>query len=65
MHPHTGNVGHSIYIKFYIDVRDNLYAGRLVEVLETYSLPGMNLHIVYPSGHAVPRWVKLLRTKSP
>ena len=52
--------GHGICIKSYIDVRDDLDAGRLVEVLETYSLPGVDLQNVYPSGHAVPRRVKLL-----
>lgn len=52
--------GHGICIKSYIDVRDDLDAGRLVEVLETYSMPGVDLQIVYPSGHAVPRRVKLL-----
>ena len=52
--------GHGICIKSYIDVRDDLDAGRLVEVLESYSLPGVDLQIVYPSGHAMPRRVKLL-----
>lgn len=52
--------GHGICIKSYIDVRDDLEAGRLIEVLETYSLQGVDLQIVYPSGHALPRRVKLL-----
>lgn len=52
--------GHGICIKSYIDVRDDLQAGRLVEVLQSYSLQGVDLQIVYPSGHAVPRRVKLL-----
>ena len=52
--------GHGICIKSYIDVRDDLEAGRLIEVLEAYSLQGVDLQIVYPSGHALPRRVKLL-----
>jgi len=52
--------GHGICIKSYIDVRDDLEAGRLIEVLETYSLKGVDLQIVYPSGHSLPRRVKLL-----
>ncbi|RON80868.1 LysR family transcriptional regulator [Pseudomonas fluorescens] len=52
--------GHGICIKSYIDVREDLEAGRLIEVLETYSLQGVDLQIVYPSGHALPRRVKLL-----
>lgn len=52
--------GHGICIKSYIDVRDDLKAGRLIEVLEAYSLQGVDLQIVYPSSHALPRRVKLL-----
>ncbi|MFT2159839.1 LysR family transcriptional regulator [Pseudomonas putida] len=52
--------GHGICIKSYIDVRDDLSAGRLVEVLGAYSLTGVDLQIVYPSGYVVPRRVKLL-----
>jgi DNA-binding transcriptional LysR family regulator len=52
--------GHGICIKSYIDVRDDLETGRLIEVLEAYSLQGVDLQIVYPSGHALPRRVKLL-----
>lgn len=52
--------GHGICIKSYIDVREDLLAGRLVEVLEAYSLQGVDLQIVYPSGHTLPRRVKLL-----
>jgi len=52
--------GHGICIKSYIDVRDDLKAGQLIEVLEAYSLQGVDLQIVYPSGHALPRRVKLL-----
>ncbi|GLK91034.1 LysR family transcriptional regulator [Pseudomonas turukhanskensis] len=52
--------GHGICIKSYIDVHEDLQAGRLVEVLQAYSLQGVDLQIVYPSGHAVPRRVKLL-----
>lgn len=52
--------GYGICIKSYLDVRDDLNAGRLVEVLEAYSLQGVDLQIVYPSSHALPRRVKLL-----
>ena len=52
--------GHGICIKSYIDVHDDLEAGRLIEVLEAYSLQGVDLQIVYPSGHVLPRRVKLL-----
>ncbi|RON69629.1 LysR family transcriptional regulator [Pseudomonas fluorescens] len=52
--------GHGLCIKSYIDVREDLNTGRLIEVLQAYSLPGVNLQIVYPSGHALPRRVKLL-----
>ncbi len=52
--------GHGICIKSYLDVRDDLEAGRLIEVLGAYSLPGVDLQIVYPSGHTLPRRVKLL-----
>jgi len=52
--------GHGICIKSYLDVREDLKAGRLIELLEAYSLPGVDLQIVYPSGHALPRRVKLL-----
>lgn len=52
--------GYGICVKSYIDVRDDLESGLLIEVLETYSLQGVDLQIVYPSGHALPRRVKLL-----
>lgn len=52
--------GHGLCIKSYIDVREDLNTGRLIEVLQAYSLPGVDLQIVYPSGHALPRRVKLL-----
>lgn len=52
--------GHGICIKSLIDVRDDLREGRLVEVLQAYSLQGVDLQIVYPSGHALARRVKLL-----
>lgn len=52
--------GHGICIKSYIDVREDLEAGRLVELLGDYSLPGVDLQMVYPSGHATPHRVKIL-----
>ena len=55
--------GHGLCIKSYIDVREDLNTGRLIEVLQAYSLPGVDLQIVYPSGHALPRRVKLLMDK--
>lgn len=55
--------GYGICIKSYIDVLDDLAAGRLIELLEAYSLTGVDLQIVYPSGHALPRRVKLLMDK--
>lgn len=52
--------GHGLSIKSFVDVRDDLAEGRLVEVLQAFSLPGVDLQIVYPSGHAVPRRVQRL-----
>ncbi|MEE1867918.1 MULTISPECIES: LysR family transcriptional regulator [Pseudomonas] len=52
--------GLGICIKSQLDVREDLDEGRLIELLPDYALQGVDLQIVYPSSHAVPRRVQRL-----
>lgn len=52
--------GHGLCLKSVWDVRADLDAGRLVEVLKDYDLGSTALNIVYPPTRAQPRRVKLL-----
>ncbi|WP_321860260.1 LysR family transcriptional regulator [Pseudomonas paraveronii] len=52
--------GHGICLKSVWDVRADLDAGRLVEVLEDYDLGGTALNIVYPSTRIQPKRVRML-----
>ena len=52
--------GHGICLKSVWDVRADLDAGRLVEVLEDYDLGRTALNIVYPPTRIQPRRVRML-----
>ena len=52
--------GHGLCLKSVWDVRADLDAGRLVEVLKDYDLGGTALNIVYPPSRVQPKRVRLL-----
>ena len=52
--------GHGICLKSVWDVRADLDAGRLVEVLEDYDLGGTALNIVYPPTRIQPKRLSML-----
>lgn len=52
--------GHGLCLKSVWDVRDDLHAGRLVELFKDYDLGRTALNIVYPASRAQPRRVSLL-----
>jgi DNA-binding transcriptional LysR family regulator len=52
--------GHGIALKSYWDIRDDLLAGRLVELLRPFAMPTIPLQIVLPGGPAMPERVRAL-----
>lgn len=52
--------GYGIALKSYWDVKDDLAAGRVVELLASYAAPSTALQVLYPGGRTLPKRVRLL-----
>jgi DNA-binding transcriptional LysR family regulator len=52
--------GYGIALKSHWDVKDDLVAGRLVELLATYAAPATSLQVLYTGGRSVPKRVRAL-----
>ncbi|WP_136442199.1 LysR family transcriptional regulator [Pacificoceanicola onchidii] len=52
--------GEGIILKSELDVRADLNAGRLIELLKTYQAPAVPLQMMFPPARAQPRRVKAL-----
>jgi DNA-binding transcriptional LysR family regulator len=52
--------GYGIALKSHWDVKDDLAAGRLVEVLAPYAAPATSLQVLYTGGRSVPKRVRAL-----
>jgi DNA-binding transcriptional LysR family regulator len=52
--------GYGIALKSQWDVKDDLAAGRLVELLAPYAAPATSLQVLYPGGRSVPKRVRAL-----
>ncbi len=52
--------GHGLALKAIWDIREDLAAGRLVELLSAFEQPASSLQIVYPGGRDLPRRVRAL-----
>lgn len=52
--------GHGIALKAIWDIREDLAAGRLIELLPEFEQPPSSLQIVYPGGRSLPKRVRAL-----
>ncbi|WP_282610449.1 LysR family transcriptional regulator [Pelagibius sp. Alg239-R121] len=52
--------GHGIALKAIWDVREDLAAGRLVELLAGFEQPPSSLQVIYPGGRNLPKRVRAL-----
>lgn len=52
--------GHGIALKAIWDVREDIAAGRLIELLSDYEQPSSSLQVVYPGGRSLPKRVRAL-----